>query len=212
MGCMGEESLWSKLAIFFWHFLCLFEFLHYLIMAPSTCQDKNKMGSVVFVGCIVQVLYRLKVFFSQLEIQNDHKRWSKKHTWDNNLQFVIELSTRISISADLPLYLLYSSSWWYIHLLMSCVLYCFPLQLPILASSVVSLYFLELTDIFQPVHSGYSCNDRSLSLPYILPKQEVCTLPLLFSLAFAAPTVTVSKQSRASIHTHSLFAHYIVLI
>uniref|UniRef100_A0A3Q0QZB4 Phospholipid phosphatase-related protein type 3 n=1 Tax=Amphilophus citrinellus TaxID=61819 RepID=A0A3Q0QZB4_AMPCI len=65
------------------------------------------------------------------------------------------------------------------------------LQLPILASSIVSLYFLELTDIFQPVHSGYTCNDRSLSLPYILPRQEVCPLPLLFSLAFAAPTVTI---------------------
>ncbi|XP_047188131.1 phospholipid phosphatase-related protein type 4-like isoform X2 [Scophthalmus maximus] len=64
-------------------------------------------------------------------------------------------------------------------------------ELPILASSVVSLYFLELTDIFQPVHSGYSCNDRSLSLPYILPRQEVCSLPLLFSLAFAAPTATI---------------------
>ncbi|XP_059201377.1 phospholipid phosphatase-related protein type 4-like [Centropristis striata] len=64
-------------------------------------------------------------------------------------------------------------------------------ELPILASSVVSLYFLELTDIFQPVHSGYSCNDRSLSLPYILPRQEVCPLPLLFSLAFAAPAVTI---------------------
>ncbi|XP_074545501.1 phospholipid phosphatase-related protein type 4-like isoform X2 [Halichoeres trimaculatus] len=64
-------------------------------------------------------------------------------------------------------------------------------ELPILASSVVSLYFLELTDIFQPVHSGYSCNDRSLSLPYIQPKHEVCPLPLLFSLAFAAPTATI---------------------
>ncbi|CAK6969393.1 phospholipid phosphatase-related protein type 4-like [Scomber scombrus] len=64
-------------------------------------------------------------------------------------------------------------------------------DLPILASSVVSLYFLELTDFFQPVHSGYSCNDRSLSLPYILPRQEVCPLPLLFSLAFAAPTATI---------------------
>ncbi|XP_041848843.1 2-lysophosphatidate phosphatase PLPPR4-like [Melanotaenia boesemani] len=64
-------------------------------------------------------------------------------------------------------------------------------ELPILASSVVSLYFLELTDIFQPVHSGYSCNDRSLSLPYILPRQEVCPLPLLFSLAFAAPAAII---------------------
>ncbi|XP_068197379.1 phospholipid phosphatase-related protein type 4 [Antennarius striatus] len=64
-------------------------------------------------------------------------------------------------------------------------------ELPILASSVISLYFLELTDIFQPVHSGYSCNDRTLSLPYILPRQEVCPLPLLFSLAFATPTATI---------------------
>ena len=75
----------------------------------------------------------------------------------------------------------------------ACMRACGLLQLPILASSVVSLYFLELTDVFQPVHSGYSCNDRSLSLPYILPRQEVCPLPLLFSLAFAAPTATVSK-------------------
>lgn len=73
------------------------------------------------------------------------------------------------------------------------------MQIPILASSVVSLYFLELTDIFQPVHSGYSCNDRSLSLPYILPRQEVCTLPLLFSLAFAAPTATVSNQPKLDV-------------
>ena len=58
---------------------------------------------------------------------------------------------------------------------------------------MVSLYFLELTDFFQPVHSGYSCSDRSLSLPYILPRQEVCPLLLLFSLAFAAPAVTVTE-------------------
>ncbi|XP_068605022.1 phospholipid phosphatase-related protein type 4 [Brachionichthys hirsutus] len=64
-------------------------------------------------------------------------------------------------------------------------------ELPILASSVVSLYFLELTDIFQAVHSGYSCNDRTLSLPYIMPRQEVCPLALLFSLAFAVPTATI---------------------
>ncbi|KAJ3594815.1 hypothetical protein NHX12_004120, partial [Muraenolepis orangiensis] len=64
-------------------------------------------------------------------------------------------------------------------------------ELPILASSVVSLYFLELTDFFQPVHSGYSCSERSLSLPYILPRQEVCPLLLLFSLAFAAPAATI---------------------
>ncbi|KAG7457175.1 hypothetical protein MATL_G00243750 [Megalops atlanticus] len=64
-------------------------------------------------------------------------------------------------------------------------------ELPILASSVVSLYFLELTDVFKPVRSGYSCNDRSLSMPYIEPTHEVVPFLMLFSLAFAAPAVTI---------------------
>ncbi|KAL7832262.1 hypothetical protein AOLI_G00298100 [Acnodon oligacanthus] len=63
-------------------------------------------------------------------------------------------------------------------------------ELPILASSVVSLYFLELTDIFKPVHSGYSCNDRSLSMPYIEPNKEVIPFLMLFSLAFVGPAAT----------------------
>ncbi|XP_073780828.1 phospholipid phosphatase-related protein type 4 isoform X2 [Danio rerio] len=65
------------------------------------------------------------------------------------------------------------------------------LELPILVSSVVSLYFLELTDIFKPVRSGYSCNDRSLSMPYIEPTKEVIPFLMLFSLAFAGPAVTI---------------------
>ncbi|XP_072547547.1 phospholipid phosphatase-related protein type 4 [Salminus brasiliensis] len=64
-------------------------------------------------------------------------------------------------------------------------------ELPILASSVVSLYFLELTDIFKPVHSGYSCNDRTLSMPYIEPTKEVIPFLMLFSLAFAGPAATI---------------------
>ncbi|MCJ8740310.1 hypothetical protein PDJAM_G00057400 [Pangasius djambal] len=64
-------------------------------------------------------------------------------------------------------------------------------ELPILASSVVSLYFLELTDIFKPVHSGYSCNDRSLSMPYIDPAKEVVPFLMLFSLAFVIPAATI---------------------
>ncbi|KAJ8397546.1 hypothetical protein AAFF_G00438220 [Aldrovandia affinis] len=64
-------------------------------------------------------------------------------------------------------------------------------ELPILASSVVSLYFLELTDVFKPVRSGYNCNDRSLSLPYIEPVQEVVPLLMLLSLAFAGPAATI---------------------
>ncbi|XP_051552879.1 phospholipid phosphatase-related protein type 4-like [Myxocyprinus asiaticus] len=64
-------------------------------------------------------------------------------------------------------------------------------ELPILVSSVVSLYFLELTDIFKPVRSGYSCNDRSLSMPYIEPTKEVIPFLMLFSLAFAGPAAMI---------------------
>lgn len=64
-------------------------------------------------------------------------------------------------------------------------------ELPILASSVVSLYFLELTDVFKPVHSGFSCYDRSLSMPYIEPTQEAVPLLMLLSLAFAGPAITI---------------------
>ncbi|XP_038167820.1 2-lysophosphatidate phosphatase PLPPR4 isoform X2 [Arvicola amphibius] len=64
-------------------------------------------------------------------------------------------------------------------------------ELPILASSVVSLYFLELTDVFKPVHSGFSCYDRSLSMPYIEPTQESIPFLMLLSLAFAGPAITI---------------------
>ncbi|XP_043960650.1 2-lysophosphatidate phosphatase PLPPR4 [Gambusia affinis] len=64
-------------------------------------------------------------------------------------------------------------------------------ELPILVSSVVSLYFLEWTDVFKPVNSGYNCHDRSLSLPYIDPNHEVIPLLMLLSLAFAGPAITI---------------------
>lgn len=63
--------------------------------------------------------------------------------------------------------------------------------MPILISSAVSLYFLEWTDLFQPVTVGFSCRDRSLSLPYIDPTHEVVPLLMLLSLAFAAPAISV---------------------
>ena len=66
-----------------------------------------------------------------------------------------------------------------------------PPQLPILVSSVVSLYFLEWTDVFKPVKSGFNCHDRSLSLPYIDPNHEVIPFLMLLSLAFAGPAITV---------------------
>ncbi|RVE59156.1 hypothetical protein OJAV_G00201490 [Oryzias javanicus] len=64
-------------------------------------------------------------------------------------------------------------------------------ELPILVSSVVSLYFLEWTDVFKPVQSGYNCHDRSLSLPYIDPHHEAIPLLMLLSLAFAGPAITI---------------------
>ncbi|XP_042729713.1 2-lysophosphatidate phosphatase PLPPR4 isoform X3 [Lagopus leucura] len=64
-------------------------------------------------------------------------------------------------------------------------------QLPILASSVVSLYFLELTDVFKPVHSGFNCYDKSLSMPYIEPTQEAVPFLMLLSLVFAGPSITI---------------------
>ncbi|XP_034561677.1 phospholipid phosphatase-related protein type 4 [Notolabrus celidotus] len=64
-------------------------------------------------------------------------------------------------------------------------------ELPILVSSVVSLYFLEWTDLFKPVKSGFNCHDRSLSLPYIDPNHEVIPLLMLLSLAFAGPAITI---------------------
>ncbi|XP_033841722.1 phospholipid phosphatase-related protein type 4 [Periophthalmus magnuspinnatus] len=64
-------------------------------------------------------------------------------------------------------------------------------ELPILVSFVVSLYFLEWTDVFKPAKSGFTCHDRSLSLPYIEPTHEVIPLLMLLSLAFAGPAITI---------------------
>ncbi|XP_053486426.1 phospholipid phosphatase-related protein type 4 isoform X2 [Ictalurus furcatus] len=64
-------------------------------------------------------------------------------------------------------------------------------ELPILLTSVVSLYFLEWTDIFKPVHWGFSCHDRSLSFPYIEPAHEVIPFIMLLILTFGAPAVTI---------------------
>ncbi|XP_029979605.1 LOW QUALITY PROTEIN: phospholipid phosphatase-related protein type 4-like [Sphaeramia orbicularis] len=64
-------------------------------------------------------------------------------------------------------------------------------EMPILVSFVVSLYFLEWTDVFKPVKSGFNCHDRSLSLPYVDPNHEVIPLLMLLSLAFAGPAITI---------------------
>ncbi|KAF7203527.1 phospholipid phosphatase-related protein type 3-like [Nothobranchius furzeri] len=64
-------------------------------------------------------------------------------------------------------------------------------ELPIVASSMVSLYFLELTDVVQPAQTGFRCNDRDLSMPYVDEGDELIPLLMLLSLAFAGPAASV---------------------
>ncbi|NXE66902.1 PLPR3 protein, partial [Calcarius ornatus] len=64
-------------------------------------------------------------------------------------------------------------------------------QLPIVASSVVTLYFLELTDLFKPAKVGFQCHDRALSMPYVETNEELIPLLMLLSLAFAAPAASI---------------------
>lgn len=71
-------------------------------------------------------------------------------------------------------------------------------QLPIVLSSLVSLYFLELTDVLSPAMVGFRCNDRDLSMPYVETGDELIPLLMLLSLAFAGPAASVSTS-----HTHT---------
>ncbi|XP_032821766.2 phospholipid phosphatase-related protein type 4 [Petromyzon marinus] len=64
-------------------------------------------------------------------------------------------------------------------------------EVPIIAAAVVSLYFLELTNVFVPAHVGFQCHERGLSLPYVEPARETVPLLMLFSLAFAVPSATI---------------------
>ncbi len=72
-----------------------------------------------------------------------------------------------------------------------------PVQLPIVLSSLVSLYFLELTDVLSPAMVGFRCHDRDLSMPYVETGDELIPLLMLLSLAFAGPAASVSQS-----HTH----------
>lgn len=60
-----------------------------------------------------------------------------------------------------------------------------------MASSIVTLYFLELTDLFKPAKVGFQCYDRALSMPYVETNEELIPLLMLLSLAFAAPAASV---------------------
>lgn len=76
-------------------------------------------------------------------------------------------------------------------------------QLPIVLSSLVSLYFLELTDVLSPAVVGYRCNDRDLSMPYVETGDELIPLLMLLSLAFAGPAASVSSTDTHAGHTHT---------
>ncbi|XP_028428287.1 phospholipid phosphatase-related protein type 3 [Perca flavescens] len=64
-------------------------------------------------------------------------------------------------------------------------------ELPIVASSMVSLYFLELTDVVTPAHVAFRCHDRELSMPYVDAGDELIPLLMLLSLAFAGPAASI---------------------
>ncbi|KAI1882649.1 hypothetical protein AGOR_G00237060 [Albula goreensis] len=64
-------------------------------------------------------------------------------------------------------------------------------ELPIVASSMASLYFLELTDVLQPARVGFLCHDRTLSMPYVDGGEELIPLLMLLSLAFAGPAAAI---------------------
>ncbi|XP_061098802.1 phospholipid phosphatase-related protein type 3-like [Conger conger] len=64
-------------------------------------------------------------------------------------------------------------------------------ELPIVASSMASLYFLELTDVLRPAQAGFHCRDRALSMPYVQGSEELLPPLLLLSLAFAGPAAAI---------------------
>ncbi|XP_071354802.1 phospholipid phosphatase-related protein type 3-like [Trachinotus anak] len=64
-------------------------------------------------------------------------------------------------------------------------------ELPIILSSLVSLYFLELTDVLSPAMVGFRCHDRDLSMPYVETGDELIPLLMLLSLAFAGPAASI---------------------
>lgn len=83
--------------------------------------------------------------------------------------------------------------------------FCTP-QLPIVASSMISLYFLELTDVLQPAKVGFRCHDRALSMPYIETGDELIPLLMLLSLAFAGPAASVSTTHLSCLHSFDVLS------
>uniref|UniRef100_A0A8C5D3R4 Phospholipid phosphatase-related protein type 3 n=1 Tax=Gouania willdenowi TaxID=441366 RepID=A0A8C5D3R4_GOUWI len=68
--------------------------------------------------------------------------------------------------------------------------YC-CLQLPVAASSLLSLYVLQRGAALRPAPAGFHCLDPLLSKPYVDGGDELVPLLMLLSLAFAAPAASI---------------------
>ncbi|XP_068607728.1 phospholipid phosphatase-related protein type 3-like [Brachionichthys hirsutus] len=77
-------------------------------------------------------------------------------------------------------------------------------ELPIVLSSLVSLYFLELTDVLSPATVGFRCYDRDLSMPHVETGDELIPLLMLLSLAFAGPAASMYFNTSISSSTKLL--------
>lgn len=76
---------------------------------------------------------------------------------------------------------------------------------------MVSLYFLELTDVVQPAQVGFRCHDRELSMPYVDGGDELIPLLMLLSLAFAGPAASVTSLPSAMQRHRSQRVHLSVV-
>uniref|UniRef100_A0A672GGT1 Phospholipid phosphatase-related protein type 3 n=1 Tax=Salarias fasciatus TaxID=181472 RepID=A0A672GGT1_SALFA len=64
-------------------------------------------------------------------------------------------------------------------------------ELPLVASSLLSLYLLEMTDLLQPAALPFRCFDRSLSKPYVSGGEQLVPTLMLLSLVFSGPAASI---------------------
>ncbi|CAN9500830.1 unnamed protein product [Ophioblennius macclurei] len=64
-------------------------------------------------------------------------------------------------------------------------------ELPLVASSLLSLYVLEMTELLQPAGGAFRCFDRRLSMPYVDGGDELVPMLMLLSLVFSGPAASI---------------------
>lgn len=124
----------------------------------------------------------------------------QSYAYRNNMSSPIDTNAALAFTQKKTQQFL---AWFLLHC--SC-----DLQLPIVASSMVSLYFLELTDVLQPALVGFRCHDRLLSMPYVESGEELIPLLMLLSLAFAGPAASVSALHSYRNHKKKQFEMHLV--